>query len=93
MSEAAAAAAAGIESAATIRRWLVAKIAEELAVDEERIDVGVELSKLGLDSAQAVVLSGDLGRYVGVKLSATLVWDYPTIEKLAEHVATLVEAR
>jgi phthiocerol/phenolphthiocerol synthesis type-I polyketide synthase D len=77
---------------ATIERWLVEKIAEELGVDASTIDTTVELSKLGLDSAQAVVLSGDLGRFLGVKLAATLVWDYPTIAELAAHVATLTQA-
>jgi acyl carrier protein len=77
---------------ATIERWLVQKIAEELQVDASAIDTTVELSKLGLDSAQAVVLSGDLSRFIGVKLSATLVWDHPTIEQLAAHVATLTRA-
>jgi acyl carrier protein len=78
--------------ASAIERWLLAKVAEELLVEPSRIDPTVELSKLGLDSAQAVVLSGDLSRFVGIKLAATLVWDYPTIGELAAHVATLAKA-
>lgn len=47
------------------------------------------MSKLGLDSAIAVSLSVNLGTHLGMKLAPTLVWDHPTIEGLAGHVAEL----
>jgi acyl carrier protein len=40
-----------------------------------------------MDSMQAMHLSGDLADWLGQQLSPTVVWDYPTIELLASHLA------
>lgn len=79
-------------SAAAIEQWLVVHIAEELEIKASTIEVGAKMSSLGLDSANAVSLSADLGRHLGMKLSPTLVWDHPTIESLAAAVAELAAA-
>src|SRR5207249_2733002 len=41
----------------------------------------------GLGSLQAVGLAGDLQEWLGRPLSPTLVYEYPTIEALAQHLA------
>ena len=41
----------------------------------------------GLDSVQAVSIVGDLETWLGRSLSPTLIWDFPTIEDLAKHLA------
>jgi len=74
--------------AASIEAWLVAKVAETLGINPAEIDVREPFASLGVDSAQAVGLAGDLEEWLGRKLPATLVYDYPTIESLAHHLAT-----
>jgi acyl carrier protein len=70
-----------------IRAWLVQRIATQLDMAPEEIDVRETFSNYGLDSRTAVGLSGELERWLGRPLLATLVWDYPTIELVAKHLA------
>jgi acyl carrier protein len=71
-----------------IRVWLVERLATQFAVAPEEIDVRETFSNYGLDSRTAVSLSGELERWLGRTLSPTLVWDYPTIELVARHLAS-----
>jgi acyl carrier protein len=80
-------------TAAAIEEWLVTRLAGELEIDPKAIDVRANMSRLGLDSALAVSLSVDLGAHLGMKLAPTLVWDFPTVESLAGHVAELASAQ
>jgi hypothetical protein len=47
---------------------------------------GAPLSEVGLDSLLAVELRNVLGRSLGMGLSATLLFDYPSIEALSEFL-------
>ena len=75
-----------------IRAWLVGKLATHLALAPEEIDVRETFSNYGLDSRTSVGISGELERWLGRSLSPTLVWDYPTIELVARHLASGEEA-
>ena len=70
------------------QEWLIAQIAAELGVVVEEIDPCGSLDGLGVSSSQAVTLSGDLEDWLGRKLSPTLLWEYPTIDALAEYLAS-----
>jgi acyl carrier protein len=70
-----------------IRAWLVVQLAELLGVSADEIDVRQPFRDYGLDSAEGVILAGDLEDWLGRELPATLAWDYPTIEALASHLA------
>ena len=54
------------------------------------VDAKVPLKEMGLDSLMAVELRNALARSLGKPLSATLVFDYPTIEALSAHLARLL---
>ena len=45
------------------------------------------LSELGMDSLMAVELRNVLGRATQAELSATLLFDHPTVNALARHLA------
>ncbi|MEM9271693.1 MAG: hybrid fatty acyl-AMP ligase/type I polyketide synthase [Cyanobacteria bacterium P01_F01_bin.143] len=73
----------------TIEAWLVGNIAQRLGVNESEIDIEEPFAGLGLDSVQAVRLSADLEDYLDLKLSPTLVYDYPHISSLASYLSQL----
>ena len=74
-----------------IQNWIVNHIAELLEVNPNRIDVTSSFDRYGLDSAAAVALTGDLEDWLGTEIEPTLLFDYPTIERLAHHVAEDLE--
>lgn len=70
-----------------IQAWLVTQLANLLGVEQGEIDIREPFAAYGIPSSEAVVLSGDLGDWLGRRLSPTLLWEYPTIEALARHLA------
>lgn len=71
----------------SILRHMVTMIARALEVSEAEIDVDAELSSLGMDSIRAFALTGDLAEWLDRELSATLLWEHPTLRELAAHLA------
>lgn len=71
-----------------IQSWLVAKIAQNLSLAPESINVGESLTRYGLDSIDAVTLVGDLEDWLDTELPDTLLWDYPTIDKAAQYLVS-----
>ena len=74
-------------SAAEIQSWIVSYLAELLELDPNEIDLAIPFDNYGLDSAVAVGMTGDLEDWMGKELDPTLLYDYPTIEVLAQHLA------
>ena len=69
-----------------IQAWLIKKVSAALSLSPDQIDPRETFSSFGLDSRTAISLSGDLERWLGRRLPPTLVWDYPTIDAIAEHL-------
>ncbi len=69
-----------------IRAWLIERIAAELRVPAAQINTQRPLLEMGLSSIEAASFSGELSTYLGVKISPLVLWDYPTIEQLAQHL-------
>jgi acyl transferase domain-containing protein/acyl-CoA synthetase (AMP-forming)/AMP-acid ligase II/acyl carrier protein len=69
-----------------IRAWLTEQLATRLGVSPSEIDPQAPFTRLGLDSKEAVSLSGSLEDWLGRRLSPTLLWQYPTLEALAGHL-------
>jgi len=69
-----------------IQQWLITKIAEKTGLSAEDINPQESWSSYGLDSLDAVKLSAELEDWLGQKLSPTLVYDYPTLEALAQYL-------
>lgn len=82
----------GTPTAEAIQTWLVAKLAEKLSIDPDEIEVHEQIASYGVDSMTALTLSGDLEDWLGLRLSPTLAWDYPTIAALAEQLAQEVKS-
>ncbi|MEL6578170.1 MAG: aminotransferase class I/II-fold pyridoxal phosphate-dependent enzyme [Cyanobacteria bacterium J06621_12] len=73
--------------AEAIQGWLIDKLAEVLEIEPNQIDVGQDFEEYGLESAEAINLSGDLEDYLDCRLPPTLLWDYQNIEALAQYLA------
>ena len=66
--------------------WMQQAIAAHLGRTQKGIDVGAPFSDYGLDSLALVQLSGRLAQWLGRDLNPSLLYDYPTIDRLAHHL-------
>jgi len=65
-------------------------VAQVLRLPVSRVDPAETLGGLGFDSLMALELRNRLQSLLDVKLSATMVWNYPTIPALSGHLAQLM---
>lgn len=70
-----------------LQDWLTEKLAEELGRDAEDIDIDQPFAQYGVDSVLAVTLVADLEDAMGCELNPTLLFDYPSIAAIAQHLA------
>lgn len=81
------AAADRARGAARPAEWLAARVAARLGVPAARVDRRRSLLDLGLTSQDLVSLAGQLRDATGEALLPSVLFDYPTIERLAAHLA------
>lgn len=77
----------GLLKAADIQGWLISYLSELLEIQPDEIDVEIPFERYGLSSSEGTIMIGDIEAWVGYKLAPTLVYEYPTIEVLAQHIA------
>jgi phthiocerol/phenolphthiocerol synthesis type-I polyketide synthase A len=66
---------------------LRAILARELHMPEAELELDRPFAELGMNSVMAMSVRRDTERFVGIELSATMLFNYPTIVALAEHLA------
>jgi acyl carrier protein len=76
-------------SATEIQDWIVAYLANLLEIEPEEVDVTIPFDRYGLDSSAAVGLTGDLEDWLGTEIDPTLLYDYPTVEALVQHLSAI----
>ncbi len=69
-----------------LQMWIQQRISTTLRLPLSHIDPTQPMTSFGLDSSIAVGLSGELGEKLGIEVPPTLIYDYPTIQALAEHL-------
>jgi phthiocerol/phenolphthiocerol synthesis type-I polyketide synthase A len=62
-------------------------LARELHLPEAELALDLPFAELGLNSVMAMSVRRDTEQFVGIELSATMLFNYPTIIALAEHLA------
>ncbi|MCY1077694.1 type I polyketide synthase [Archangium lansingense] len=72
---------------AEVQARLAAALAQRLGLEVHTLDVHERFSRYGLDSLKATGFIAEVGEMLGRSLSPTLVWEYPTLESLARHLA------
>jgi len=78
--------AAPTERRQLIEPFVLSQVADVLRLDAARIDPSTPLRSLGIDSIMGLELRNRLESGLGLRLSATLVWTYPTVAALSEHL-------
>ena len=76
-----------LPSVDTIVAWLTERISGPLGIRTDEVDTRKPLASYGLGSLQAVRLASDLEQWLGLKLSPTLAYDYPTVDALAHFLS------
>ena len=79
--------ASGVHTKAEIREWVLAWLVREIAVDRSAIESASSFADLGISSRQAVMLSADLEGLLGRDLPPNLLWKFPCLDDLVEHLA------
>ncbi|MDG4666922.1 type I polyketide synthase [Mycobacterium sp. 236(2023)] len=75
---------------AELESGLRAILATELRIAEDEVDTDRPLAEMGLNSVMAMSIRREVERLAGIELSATMLWNYPTIAALAVHLAAKV---
>ncbi|HEX2084806.1 MAG TPA: SDR family NAD(P)-dependent oxidoreductase [Solirubrobacteraceae bacterium] len=70
-----------------LERWLRERIAERVECEPDAVDVDAAFATFGLESKDAIALSGELEERVGRPLEPTLAYEHPTIRALAAFLA------
>ena len=73
-----------------ILRWLTTQLASYLEVPAASISPMVPLAEMGVDSVHAVSLVGDVEAHFDIDVEPTLIFDYPTLARIAEFISTAV---
>ncbi|MEO0685092.1 MAG: beta-ketoacyl synthase N-terminal-like domain-containing protein, partial [Cyanobacteria bacterium J06649_11] len=69
-----------------IEIWLTNKIAQVLEIAPADIDFKQPFAVYGLDSVKAVSIAGELEEWLGISITPTIVYDYPTPRLLANYL-------
>ena len=72
-----------------IQAWLIQQIALRLSLEPDEINVSEPFTNYGLDSMELISVSGFLEEWLGRKLSPNLMYDYTTIEEVAQYLVIM----
>lgn len=73
-----------------IKQWIAARVGREVGVPAEEIDPNRSFDTYGLDSLNAAMIAGELEDWSGSALSATLLFECPTVDTLAAYLAGVI---
>ena len=79
-------------TATELETWLIERIAAETGQPAQAIETNIPFARLGLDSAAAVGLTGELEELLKLTIDPTIVFEEPTIQRLAKHLAKQIQA-
>ena len=75
-----------VKNLVEIQEWLVNYLAKLLEVETSEIDITRSFDEYGLNSSDAIFLTGELEEWLESELEPTLVYEYSTIKKLAQYL-------
>jgi acyl carrier protein len=67
--------------------WLVDRIAKEMKVAPNELILDETFFNIGMNSLSTLIISGELAEFLELEeFNPSMFWDYPSIQKLAEHL-------
>lgn len=75
-----------IPSKKEITSWLVSYFADLLGICTSEIDLSTPFHRYGIESSAAISMTGDLEEWLGYEFEPTIIYDYPTIKTLTQHI-------
>jgi NADPH:quinone reductase-like Zn-dependent oxidoreductase/acyl carrier protein len=72
--------------AAMLLDVLSAQVSQVLRIADGKLDVEAPLTSLGMDSLMGLELRNRIEAVLGITMSATLLWTYPTVAALSRHL-------
>ncbi|KFG98142.1 beta-ketoacyl synthase [Burkholderia paludis] len=77
--------ATGVRDTQELVQWCIERVAHLSGIAPGKLDPDAPFSTFGLDSKDAILLSGELQDWLGQPVSPTVVYDFPSIALLARH--------
>ena len=72
---------------AELENGLRAILATELRMPEAEVELDRPFAEMGLNSVMAMSIRREVEQLVGIELSATMLWNHPTIASFASYLA------
>lgn len=76
------------EQAAKLQQTLITAVAQALQVAADQVEPDRPLSELGVDSIIGVSLVQTINKALGLSLQTTVLFDYPSVQALLQHIQT-----
>lgn len=70
-----------------LENWLIEQLATQLRLPKKDIDPVRRLEEYGLDSLEAVALTGEIEVKLGRTVDPTILWDYPSVRAVARFLS------
>lgn len=70
-----------------IREWMAGYIARLRGIDKATIAAATRFEDLGLDSMMVIVMTEEMGTWLGRGIAPTAAYDHPTVGEFARFVA------
>jgi acyl carrier protein len=75
-----------------IEARIASYIAEALNVKVEQIHLDADVEQFGLNSAVVVSLIGDLEDWLGIELSPSILYEYPTVRSVSQYLHSQINS-
>jgi len=76
-----------------VQSWIIAWLQNNAGITSDTIDLDKPFADYHLDSLTSIEFSYDLEEWTGKELTVTVVFNYPTINKMSEYLSTHEEKK
>jgi acyl carrier protein len=70
-----------------LRQWIIQYLANLLHMDEEDVNLDQGLLDLGLDSADSILMSGEMEERFGLELEPSIFLETRTVQELIDRIS------